>query len=160
MRIGDRYVEHVLFRLRLLLSIEAVCFAASLWASVIIIDRLDLPTTTYLRFYQPNLLILYHVALITLTALQFAIVYGIGELVRRKFKLKSLFFFDTNNEEIKQKIIELMKNDPTTGIGDIADVLDLNLGHTEEYIDALKKSGQISSEGWWRNRRWIVHDEK
>ena len=160
MRIGERYVELVLFRLRLLLSIEAVCLAALFWASITIIDRLGLSPPLSLRISRPNLFFLHQVAGITLLLLQFAIVYGIGELVRRKFKLKSLLFFDTKNEEIKQKIIELMKDDPTISIGDIADVVDLYPGHTEAYINALEKSGQISSEGWWWNRRWFVYDEE
>ena len=82
----------------------------------------------------------------------------IGELIRRKFKLRSLLFFDTKNEEIKQKIVELMRDDPTIGIGDIADAVGLYPGHTEAYIRSLKRSGLISSEGWWWNRRWFVYN--
>ena len=52
-----------------------------------------------------------------------------------------------------------MKEDASISIGDIADHVDLNLMHTEAYICDLEKSWHISSEGWLKNRRWIVHDK-
>lgn len=159
MRIGERYVETVIFRLRAILSIEGACLATSIWASSIIADRLDLPSPLFLRLFRPELYALYRIGMVVIIFMQMFIIYGVGELIRKKFKLKSILFFDTKNEKIKQQIIELMKGDPNVGIGDIADVVGLYPGHTEAYIRALKKSGQICSEGWWKNRRWNVNDE-
>ena len=93
MRIGDRYVEVVLYRLRLLLSIEAVCTAALIWASLQIADRLDIGPPMSLRLSRPELHMLYQIGWIVIMSLQAFAVYGAGEFVRRKFKLKSLLFF-------------------------------------------------------------------
>jgi predicted HTH transcriptional regulator len=83
-------------------------------------------------------------------------VYSLGELVRKKFKLKSILYNDTSNNEVKQRIISLMQENPNIAVGEIADIVGLYVGHTEDYIRELKKSGLVKREGKLKNRQWIV----
>ena len=163
MKIGERYSEKVICGLKFLISIETACFAALIWANFIVIDRFDLRLPIYYRSLRYDLYQWYLKGNMAIFILQMTIVYFAGAFIRRKLKLNSILLcgtYDTKNEKIRQKIVELMKNEPTADIEHIAIFLDLELGHTEAYIRALKKSGQVSCEGGWTNRRWVVKDSR
>ena len=138
MRLGERYVELFLFRVKLVFSVEAVfTFAiafALLWVSSRISDMFGIATPSRM-LHQIGLFVFFLTVIL--------VVYTLGELVRRKFKLKSILFNDTSNNEVKQRIISLMQENPNIEVGEIADILGLYIGHTEDYIRKLEKSGLV-----------------
>ena len=137
MRFGELYLELFLLRLKLVFSIEAVFVFGLLWGSY-------------------RMFILHQIGFFVFFLTIMFAVYALGELVRRKFKLKSILFNDTSNNEVKQIIISLMQENPNITVGEIADNVGLYIGHTEDYIRKLKKSGLVQQEGKIKNRQWII----
>ena len=58
--------------------------------------------------------------------------------------------------ETKQKIIDLMKNNPSVTTKQIADALGINVKNAESNIRALKKAGLVGREGARKSGQWIV----
>jgi len=156
LRLGERYVANILYRIKVFFSIETLVLAGLIWLSSIIIDAFDLWPPLGLRWTQPNLHMLYQIGIILFLFTLVTIVYGTGEFIRRKFNFKSLLFFDTKNIEIQQAIISIIRDNSAVTTGYICDTIGIDIFHTEAYIRALKKSGSIRSEGWGKNRRWFV----
>jgi hypothetical protein len=154
LRIGERYLELFLFRLKLFLSVEGVLVFGLLLGSSRIRDMIGIETPS--RWANYSMFILHQIGyFVSFLAIAFA-VYALGELERKKFKLKSILFNYTGSDEVKQKIISLMQENPSIAVGEIADIVGLYIGHTEDYIRELKKSGLVQQEGKLKNRQWIV----
>ena len=154
MRFGERYSELVILRLKLIFSIEAVCTFCLIWGALRITDRLGVETPS--RWVNYNLFVLYQIGYILLFLIIVAFVYISGEFIRRKLKVRSILFYDTSSDEIKQGIISLMQERPTITVGEIADIFGIYTGHAEDYIRVLKKRGFVQQEGKLKNRRWLV----
>ena len=59
--------------------------------------------------------------------------------------------------EVRQRIIELMTNEPTITTQQIADTLDIDVKNADANIRALKKAGIIEREGSKKKGHWIVN---
>ena len=156
----DTFLEQYIYRLRLLFSFEGLCSAGLLWGSHVIADRLNLLPPPHLRWVNYNLFIRYQIGIVVFFFLLFVMVYGTGELVRRKLKLKSLLFFDTRNTETQQKIITLIEKNQDITIRQIADDLWITRDHAKAYIHVLKKAGMVRQEGTWISPRWVLNQNR
>ena len=141
MRLGERYLAQVLRRWRLIFSIEAVLICILIWGSLRIADRMGIESPS--RWENNQLFILHQIGFYIFISIIALTVYSAGEFTRRKFKLKSIIFYDTNDNEIKQRIVSLIEENPNMSSGEISDILMINVEHAEEYIQELKKSGVI-----------------
>ena len=156
MRLGERYLELVINRMKLVFSVESICTFGLLWYSIRIAEWLELEHFMYFRSVNHSLSVMSQVGIVVYIIAVGMAVYAIGEFIRRKFKLKSILGYDTSNDEVKQKIVSLMIENPNITAGEIADTFGYYIGHAEAYIRVLKKTGLIRSEGYGSNRRWIV----
>jgi len=141
LRLGERYLAQVLRRWRLIFSIEAVLICILIWGSLRIADRMGIESPS--RWENNQLFILHQIGFYIFISIIALTVYSAGEFTRRKFKLKSIIFYDTNDNEIKQRIVSLIEENPNMSSGEISDILMINVEHAEEYIQELKKSGVI-----------------
>jgi len=86
-----------------------------------------------------------------------AVIYGMGEFIRRKYGHKSLMFNNTNDNEVRQVLLTEMRTNPQVSILRLADKTGLSQDHIIDYAHALKKAGQITFEGsFHRKVRWMV----
>jgi len=139
MRFVEAYVENLIYKIKILFSIETLCLAGLWWGWHRIADRLH--ELTY--FFVVILL--------------FLLVYGTGEFIRRKYKFKSLFFVDTKDNEKRQQILKLAKDRPDITVEMISDNIGIPQSHIIEYIRALKKIGALEQMGTRKNPHWIVN---
>ena len=59
-------------------------------------------------------------------------------------------------KNLRNKIVELMKAEPTISTSKIAEILEIDRRNAEAHIRALKKSGAVKREGARKNGRWVV----
>ena len=153
---GDAYLELLLNRIKLLFSVETVCFVGLFMASHKIAERLGLRPAIGLRWANPDLYRLYQIGFFGFIILLGLLVYGTGEFVRRKYKLNSLFFYNTKDVEKQQKIIELMHARQDITIEQISFSLEITPVHVGAYIRVLKKMGTVEQKGTRKKPHWAV----
>ena len=158
MRLGEHYTELCILRLKFIFSVEGIFTFALMWGSVRIMDMMGIEIPS--RWADYNKFVIYQIGLYVFFITIMIAVYALGEFFRRKYKLKSILFYDTSDNEVKQRIISMMQKNPKISEGDIADSVGLYIGHTQEYIRKLKKSGLVEREGKFRNRLWVVKSTK
>jgi len=154
MRFGERYAEQFITRLKFIFSIEAVCVIILMWGCLKSVDKLGIEAPS--RWVNYNMFVMYQIGSLCVFFTVIAAVYWVGELIRRKYKLSSILFYDTGNQEIKNIIISLMKENSNISTGKISDMLGISVVHAEEYIRKLKKSGLTIQEGRGNNLKWVV----
>jgi len=134
----DNFIDNVLEmyarRFRILFSIETLLAAGLSWVGFRIFDDFG------------------GGAILTM----FVIVFGFGELVRRKLGRRSLWFYNARDSKKKEKISVMMQSEPNIAIWRIAYLLDISQGQAMAYIRTMQKTGQISNMGTSKNPQWVV----
>ncbi|MCL2170963.1 MAG: hypothetical protein FWB71_02320 [Defluviitaleaceae bacterium] len=118
----QRLIEHYIERFKIFISFEFILTAGLIWLSARFFDW-------YSGFSE--------FALIAIILPVFLISFAIGEAIRRKFGFNSLFYYNTKDEVIREKIADLMKRNPNISAKDIANAVGLGIFHTEAYIRKL-----------------------